>query len=102
MPIAVGRTKGFETEKRVRPARRAKGAKTAKLATCREVAFGVNPCENEETCRPECDAIRKQWWLSTTHNESTTVRAADLRWHQCKLPHYTLNMFGRGLDPSGT
>ena len=41
MPIAVGRNKGFETEKRVRPARRAKGAKTAKLATCREVCREV-------------------------------------------------------------
>ena len=28
------------------------------MATCRDVAFGINPCANNATCRPECDAWR--------------------------------------------
>ena len=41
MVIAVGLNKGYTTEKRVRPQRRAKGAKTAKLNVCREVCREV-------------------------------------------------------------
>merc|ERR1719164_213272 len=41
MPIAVGLEKGHPVEKRARPARRAKGAATPKLTTCREVVREV-------------------------------------------------------------
>jgi large subunit ribosomal protein L36e len=41
MPIAVGLDKGYETEKRTRPTRRAKGAKTAKIDVCREIVREV-------------------------------------------------------------
>mmetsp|Transcript_21361 Transcript_21361/g.25254 ORF Transcript_21361/g.25254 Transcript_21361/m.25254 type:complete len:101 (+) Transcript_21361:36-338(+) len=41
MPVAVGLKKGFETEKVAKPSRHTKGAKTAKIATCREVVREV-------------------------------------------------------------
>mmetsp|Transcript_61967 Transcript_61967/g.124257 ORF Transcript_61967/g.124257 Transcript_61967/m.124257 type:complete len:101 (+) Transcript_61967:41-343(+) len=41
MVIAVGLKKGYPVEKKARPTTRAKGAKTAKLDTCREVVREV-------------------------------------------------------------
>ena len=31
------------------------------FATCFDVEYNVNPCVNEETCRPECSSIRQRF-----------------------------------------